>query len=119
MFDPTFSVRLAIALFRATRRRIQIVGSTAWPMADGRTFGVGTVEPDDLQGWVAEITYSYSAFGEYYSGTYRRGFRKKKNAEAFLGRFPQNTPIPVRYKPNRPDISTLLLTDLELLLAGL
>lgn len=118
MFDPTFSVRLAVALFRATRRQFQVVGSTAWPMADGRIFGGGTVEPDDLHSWVAEITYSYSALGEYYSGTYRRGFRRKKNAEAFLERFPRNTAIPVRYKPNRPEISTLLLTDLGLLLAG-
>jgi hypothetical protein len=119
MFDPTFSIRLAIAVFRATRRRIQVAGSTAWPMADGRIFGVGSVSRDDLHNWVAEITYSYSAFGEYYSGTYRRGFRRKKKAEAFLERFPRNSPVPVRYKPNRPDISTVLRTDLDLLLAGL
>ena len=119
MFDPTFSIRFAMAVFRAARRRIQVAGSTAWSIADGRTFGVGSVEPDDLHNWVAEITYSYSAFGEYYSGTYRRGFRRKKKAEAFLERFPRNSPIPVRYKPNRPDISTVLPADLELLLAGL
>jgi hypothetical protein len=119
MLDPTFSIRLAIAVFRATRRRFQVVGSTSWPITDGRIFGGGAVEPDDLQSWMAVITYNYSAFGEYYSGTYRRGFRRKKKAEAFLERFPRNTPIPVRYKPNRPDISTLLLTDVELLLAGL
>jgi hypothetical protein len=119
MIDPTFSVRLAVALFRATRRRFQIVGSTAWPMADGRTFGTGRLDRDELRGWVSVITYSYSAFGEYYSGTYQRGFRRKKKAEAFLERFPRNTLVPVRYKSNRPDISTLLPTDLGLLLAGL
>jgi hypothetical protein len=118
MFDPTFGIRLAIAVFRATRRRFQVVGSTSWPLADGRIFGRGAVEPDDLRSWMAVITYNYSAFGEYYSGTYRRGFRRKKKAEAFLERFPGNTAIPVRYKPNRPEISTLLLTDLGLLLAG-
>ena len=119
MIDPTLSVRLAVALFRFTRYRVQIVGSSAWPMADGKTFGAGRLDRDELRGWVSVITYSYSAFGEYYSGTYQRGFRRKKKAEAFLERFPRNTPVRVRYKSNRPDISTLLLTDLGLLLAGL
>jgi hypothetical protein len=119
MFDPTFSIRLAIAVFRATQRRLQVVGSTSWPIADGRIFGGGAVEPDDLRSWMAVVTYNYSAFGEYYSGTFRHGFRRKKRAEAFLERLPQNTPIPVRYKPNHPEISTLLLTDLGLLLTGL
>ena len=83
MIDPTFSVRLAVALVRFTRYRVQIVGSTAWPMADGRTFGTGRLDRDELRGWVSVITYSYSAFGEYYSGIYQRGFRRKKKAEAF------------------------------------
>jgi len=118
VFDPGFSVRLTIALFRLATRRIQVVGSTAWPMADGKIF-TGDVRADDLQGWVTDITYSYVAFGEYYSGTYRRGFRRKKRAEAFLERLPRNTPLPVPYKPGRPETSTLLLSDLGLLLSGL
>ena len=118
MLDPGFSIRVAVALFRLARRRVQAVGSTAWPMADGKIFD-GNVQRDDLQGWAAELTYSYSALGDYYSGTYRRGFYRKKKAEAFLERFPRNTPVPVRFKPTNPDTSTLLLSDLGLLLAGL
>jgi hypothetical protein len=72
-----------------------------------------------LQGWAIDLTYFYVAMGEYYSGTYRRGFRRKKNAEAFLARLPAQTPIPIRYKPERPDVSALLPSDLSLLLAGL
>jgi hypothetical protein len=111
-------IRLAIAIFRIARRRVQVIGSTTWPQADGKIFQ-GNLVPDDLQGWAAELTYSYTALGEYYSGTYRRGFRRKKKAEAFLERFPRNTPIPVRYKHEKPETSTLLLSDLSLLLAGL
>ena len=118
VFDPSFSIRLAVAIVRLARRRIQVIGSTAWPMADGKIFD-GHVQSDDLQGWVTNITYSYVAMGEYYSGTYRHGFRRKKKAEAFLERLPRNTPIPVRYKPDQPETSTVLLTDLGLLLAGL
>jgi hypothetical protein len=87
-------------------------------MADGRIFN-SAVGRDDIQGWVVELTYSYLAFGDYYSGKYFRGFRRKKRAEAFLERFPRETPIPVRYKAERPEISTLLLSDMSLLLAGL
>ena len=76
------------------------------------------IKAHEFQGWVAELTYSYRVAGEYYSGTYLRGFRRKKRAEAFAERFPRNTPIPVRYKPERPETSTLLSTDLTLVLAG-
>ena len=117
MFDPTVSLRLALAIYRFTQRRIRVIGSTAWPVADGKVFS-GKVEKDDL-GWATELTYSYAALGEYYSGTFRRGFRRKKNAEAFLERFPRQTPIPVRYKPQKPEMSALLLSDMDLLLAGL
>ena len=87
-------------------------------MADGRIFD-GKVEQGDIQGWVTELTYSYSALGEYYSGTYQRGFRRKKTAEAFLERFPRGTPIPIRYKAENPGISTLLPGDLGVLIVGL
>jgi hypothetical protein len=46
-------------------------------------------------------------------------FVERKTAEAFLERFPGQTPIPVRYKYENPEISTLLLSDMSLLLAGL
>ena len=118
MLDLGFTIRLAVAIFRVTGRRLRVVGSTTWPVADGKIFD-GFVRRDDLQNWVAEISYSYRAPGEYYSGTYCRGFFRKKTAEAFLERFPRNTPVPVRYKANLPDTSTLLLGDLGLLLAGL
>jgi hypothetical protein len=118
MFDPTLSIRLAISVFRLAQRRIQVIGSTAWPIADGKVFSCA-VQRDDLHGWVAEITYSYVALGEYYSGTYKRGFHRKKKAESFRERFPGSTLIPVRYKAEQPQISTLLLGDMELLLAGI
>ena len=118
MIDVGATVRMGVAVYRLAQRRIQVIGSTAWPMANGRIFDI-SVQHDDIHGWAAELTYSYLAFGEYYSGIYRRGFRRKKKAEAFLERFPRETPIPVRYKAEHPEISTLLLSDLSLLLMGL
>ena len=118
VLDPTLGIRLALAIYRRARRRIRLIGSTSWPMADGKVFS-GAVQHDDLRGWVTELTYSYMAIGEYYSGTFYRAFTRKKNAEAFLERFPWQTPIPVRYKLEKPEVSTLLLSDLSLLLSGL
>lgn len=87
-------------------------------MANGRVFDTA-IQEAEIQGWAAVLTYSYSAFGEYYSGTYSRGFRRKKTAEAFMKRFPRDTPIPVRYKAEDPAISTVLVSDMGLLLTGL
>jgi hypothetical protein len=109
---------MGIAVYRLSERRIRVIGSSAWPRANGRVFD-GAVVQDDIQGWAAELTYSYNAFGEYYSGIYHRGFRRKKSAEAFLERLPRETPIAVRYKAEKPEISTILTADLGLLLTGL
>jgi hypothetical protein len=95
-----------------------VIGSSAWPVANGRVFDAAVVQ-DEIQGWAAELTYSYVAFGEYYSGVYRRSFRRRKNAEALVERFPRDTPIAVRHKADNPDISTVLVSDLGLLLSGL
>jgi hypothetical protein len=117
VFDPTLSLRIAVSLFRLTRRRIRTIGSTDWPNAEGTIHSTVAIA-DDLQGWVAEITYSYAALGEYYSGTYRRGFRLKKRAESFLEHFPSGARLPVRYKPEQPEKSAVLPSDMGLLLAG-
>ena len=87
-------LRLLFLLVRVASRRlkrwIQQRGSDSWPIADGQVFQAET-RKSDLAGWVCELTYSYSAAGEYYSGTYERGFSRKKRAE------PVRRKIPGRY----------------------
>lgn len=87
-------------------------------MADGKITGAN-VRRDEVVGWAVEVSYYYTALGEYYGGKYRRTFRRKTSAQAFAERFPKQMPVPVRYKPERPQVSTLLLSDLSLYLAGL
>jgi len=118
MIDVGNIIRIGVAVYRFSQRRIKVIGSTAWPIADGRIFD-SSVRQDELLGWAVELTYSYTAFGEYYSGTYSRGYRRKKRAEALLERLPSGTPVPVRYKAERPETSTLLPADMSLLLMGL
>lgn len=63
---------------------------------------------DEVLGWRAELAYYYVATGQYYAGKYRRSFTRKKNAEEFAGRFPKQTPVPVRYKSEKPQVSNLV-----------
>jgi hypothetical protein len=65
VLDPMLTLRLATAMYRLAQHRIQGIGSTAWPMADGTIFD-GAVQQDDLLGWATELTYSYTALGDYY-----------------------------------------------------
>lgn len=102
---------------RVTRRLIQLRGSASWPLADGTIFE-GQVRAGELGGWMTDLTYSYSARGEYYSGTYRQTFPMKKKAESFLERFPRGTAVPVAYAQEKPEISTLRRQDLSIHLAG-
>jgi len=111
MLDPGLAIRIAVGLWRILLRRIRVIGSTSWPMADGKIFD-GRVKPSEISGWAVELTYSYSAFGEYYSGSFVKAFTRKKHAEAFLERFPRGTPLPVRYKAENAAVSTLLLSDI-------
>ena len=118
MIDPSLAIRLILSFYRYTERRIRLIGSADWPMADGKITGAN-VKRDEVLGWRLELSYYYTALGEYYAGKFQRSFRRKASAEAFAERFPKQTPVPVRYKPERPQVSTLLLSDLTLYLAGL
>ena len=69
-------------------------------------------------GYLAELSYSYAANGDYYSGIYHRRFRRNKRAEEFLERFPRETIIPIHYSPAKPEISVVLTHDLSLRLVG-
>jgi hypothetical protein len=110
--------RLIVAAVRASKRRIQLWGCRSWPIADGQIF-LADVRVADVGGWLCELTYSYSAMGEYYSGTLQRQFPWQKRANAFAERFPSKTRVPVRYDPDRPAVSTVLMGDIGVLLAGL
>jgi hypothetical protein len=47
--------RIGVAVYRFSERRIRVIGSSAWPMANGRIFDSAVVQ-DDIQGWAAELT---------------------------------------------------------------
>jgi len=109
--------KFLISLTRRAGRRIRIYGAESWPVADGTIFQSEVVHGDE--GCYAQLTYSYTANGEYFSGTYQKRFTRTKKAEAFVERFPSGTRIPVHYKPEKPELSAVVFADLGLHLHGL
>ena len=55
MSDIGGLIRMGIAVYRLSERRVRVIGSSAWPMANGRIFD-GAVVQDDIQGCAAELT---------------------------------------------------------------
>jgi len=47
MLDVGSTVRIGVAVYRLAQRRIRVIGSTAWPMADGRIFN-SVVSRDEI-----------------------------------------------------------------------
>lgn len=65
-------------------------------------------------GTIAELGYSYSSNGEYYSGLYQRQFRSDNSAEKFL-EVARGQEVMVRYEPEHPDNSIIREQDNPLL----
>ncbi len=81
--------------------------SESWPMTPGR---IETAYTCDEYGHVAELGYSYSSNGDYYSGLYRRQFKTQSAADRFLDCV-RNQQVMIRYQPDRPDNSILRERD--------
>ncbi len=108
--------RLLISLGGRAHRRIRIQGCESWPLADGTIFQSEVIHREE--GCYAQLIYSYSAEGEYFSGTYEKPFLRTKRAHAFAERFPSGTRIPIHYKPAKPELSAVVFADLGLFLHG-
>lgn len=61
--------------------------------------------------YLAEVTYSYSVNGEYYSGFLERMAFTRKTAERTADKFPAGMMVVVRVNPARPEISVTRLDD--------
>ena len=58
----------------------------------------------------AEVTYSYSVNGEYYSGYFERTFLRESSADRFVAAI-KGQAIFLRTHPNRPERSASLAQD--------
>lgn len=87
---------------------LRSVRGAGWPQAEGRveTVNVRTFSEQSL----AEAAYWYLVEGERYAGYFSRQFADEQDAWDFL-RPLQGQSIFVRYKPGRPGISAVRMSD--------
>ena len=109
-------VRVLAIVFRpltgtwhAVQDRYRSIGKSDWPTAPGVIFTCCVGQDEKM--WVAEVTYSYCAGGEYWSGEMRRHFALERDADAYAAEHPNGSHIVVRYNPRYPEHSVLLADD--------
>lgn len=91
-------------------------GAKTWPIIKGRVEHVTVTQRRSLATWMllpdyaAEVSYSYSVAGEYYSGHVERSFFREKSAQKFVDNL-KGKGVFLRYKQSSPDISVLRNSD--------
>ena len=92
------------------------LGARNWPVIKGRVeYGI-VAQHRDPETWflfpnyTAEVSYSYSVSGEYYSGHIERSFFRESSAQKFVQNF-RGKGVFVRYNQSSPEISVLRKSD--------
>ncbi len=101
-----------VSRFKAWRRHRLVIRVQNWPQASGRGLEAHAECSDDSSHPIcaAQITYVYMVNGEYFSGYVSLPADDKKHAEGLALGW-KDREILVRYSPNEPTESTLLLED--------
>jgi hypothetical protein len=99
-------------------RTVRFPGSSGWPLVPAtveqvivRPFSraISVANLLDRISYRAEISYSYSVDGEYYSGWYEDVVWSKVEADDFVAQYPKGTTIQVHVSPAKPELSVLQL----------
>jgi len=93
-----YLVRMTIGLVKGR-------GSDQWPRENATVWSSNT--SNLYGGGVAEIIYSYSHNGRYFSGTHEKQFLSYDSANWYVAGFPKGAQLVVRVKPGRPKTSIL------------
>ena len=108
-----FWIRLIVLAISKTARLIRERRSRAaqsWPMVEGTVESTMVREGEfgQDQGLVAEVQYSYSVGGAFYSGAH------EVKSEREFESFPKLSRVVVHYKPSDPSVSFLDREDVRL-----
>ena len=116
------AVAISVLLFDKYRTRIwrtvRFPGSSGWPLVPATveqvivhpfSRAISVANLLDRISYRAEISYSYSVDGEYYSGWYEDVVWSKAEADDFVARYPKGTTIQVHVSPAKPELSVLQL----------
>jgi hypothetical protein len=91
-------------LIRVLIRNIKIRRSVSWPVETGKVYR-SECPALSYGGPVAEVSYTYTHKGEYYSGTHQQPFMLRNSAQDYASRFPAGTDLIVRVNPEWPEMS--------------
>jgi hypothetical protein len=103
-------VRCLLYLIRIVIRMKKERGSSSRPVEKGTVTG-SSCEAAPYGGPVAEITYTYTHKGEYFSGMNREPFILSSSAEEYVARFRAGGDVIVRVKPGEPEASIVREDD--------
>jgi hypothetical protein len=92
--------------------KVKAFGARSWPISQGRIESGRVVAQDAryFTYYVAQLAYSYSVSGEYYSGFYEKTFFREGSAQMFVDTL-KGMPAFVRHKANSHHVSALLRED--------
>jgi hypothetical protein len=93
-------------LIQMTKER----GSSRWPLEKAKVTG-SNCDAAVYGGPVAEVIYTYTHSGEYFSGMHREPFILRDSAEEYAARFPAGGDVIVRVKPGEPEVSIVREDD--------
>ena len=111
----TLAVATSVFLLNKYRTRIwravRFPGSSGWPLVPATVEqAIVDTHSGRSKSYRAEIIYSYSVDGEYYSGRYECDFVwSEYEADDFAAQYPKGTTIQVHVSPAKPELSVLRL----------
>lgn len=84
----------------------------SWPQTSGRVEHTRATVVNNGNGdrLVGEVSYSYSANGDYYAGFLHFPARTEEQAERLAGAW-KGLPLIVRYKANDPEVSHIIFDE--------
>ncbi len=112
MIDRLLDLLLGCLLYliRIVIRMMKERGSSTWPVEKGTVRG-SSCEAAPYGGPVAEITYTYTYEGEYFSGMNREPFILGGSAQEYVARFRAGGDVIVRVNPIEPEASIVREDD--------
>ena len=105
-------VGLAAAIRGLPWNKIKSLGARSWPLNQGKIESTIVIEHHVryFTYYQAQLAYSYTVDGEYYSGFYDKLFLREKSAQRFTDEL-KGKPAFIRSRSKTPEVSTLLKED--------
>jgi hypothetical protein len=93
-------------LCRVIAQLVRLRRSSSWLRVPG-TVNFSAPTAGTFGCTLAELSYVYKVDGEFYSGKFTRPFLRRLSAEEYISRFPSDSKVTARVKPDEHSISFL------------